>query len=433
MHRTIKANVRFSRVLLAIGTVTLLAGRALAVDVSGVYFTDIKNNVLSPPDIFCTLTFAQSGMALSVTGTCDIIGAMSASGTVDSGTGAFTISGNAAVLCTAAGSLTASGTGDGSTITGTAGCAFLSTEPFHGSKCGNGLPDPGEQCDHGPTTGTAGDCCTTACQFATGSPCTSDGNVCTDDVCDAGGACTHPRNTAPCDDGNVCTTGDTCAGGVCVGGPPAPAGTTCDADSSGCTFDECNATGQCVPTGGTLTCDPCSTCDPFSGCVGLIQGACAVPSVPSSILLVKTQSPDTKDRATWSWGKGSATTVGDFGNPPVSTNYLFCAYAWNDDVGYYKSIAVADLPAGAAWIPKSTGFAYKSDIAKVLLRAGEAGKAKIKFKGKGPSLGAPVTFVGYHEALYAELRADNGNCWSGWFTDPPKKLTPVEIKGIDGH
>jgi hypothetical protein len=30
--------------------------------------------------------------------------------------------------------------------------------------------------------------------FATGAPCTDDGDACTDDLCDAGGACTHPSN-----------------------------------------------------------------------------------------------------------------------------------------------------------------------------------------------------------------------------------------------
>src|SRR4029453_13342220 len=49
--------------------------------------------------------------------------------------------------------------------------------------------------------------------------CASDGNPCTDDICDATGACTYVPNTNPCDDGDACSTGDVCAGGTCVGSP----------------------------------------------------------------------------------------------------------------------------------------------------------------------------------------------------------------------
>ncbi|HOX41942.1 MAG TPA: hypothetical protein PK668_00005, partial [Myxococcota bacterium] len=46
-----------------------------------------------------------------------------------------------------------------------------------------------------------------------------DGNVCTDDACDAGAGCANTDNTLDCDDANACTVGDTCQGGGCVGAP----------------------------------------------------------------------------------------------------------------------------------------------------------------------------------------------------------------------
>jgi len=59
------------------------------------------------------------------------------------------------------------------------------------------------------------------------SRCAPDANPCTDDVCDALGACQHPTAAtgAPCDDGDHCTLGDTCASGVCSAGttPGCPA------------------------------------------------------------------------------------------------------------------------------------------------------------------------------------------------------------------
>jgi cysteine-rich repeat protein len=59
------------------------------------------------------------------------------------------------------------------------------------SLCGNGLLEPGEQCDDSNTMD--GDCCSSTCQFeSNGSPCAADANPCTADVCDGAGSCTHP-------------------------------------------------------------------------------------------------------------------------------------------------------------------------------------------------------------------------------------------------
>jgi CSLREA domain-containing protein len=75
--------------------------------------------------------------------------------------------------------------GDGSTSNGLTPVAVALA-----GCCGDGLLQKGEQCDDGGTAD--GDCCSSTCQYdAPGSACTSDGDTCTDDVCDATGACTH--------------------------------------------------------------------------------------------------------------------------------------------------------------------------------------------------------------------------------------------------
>ena len=154
--------------------------------------------------------------------------------------------------------------------------------------CGNGIVEPGEQCDDGNLAG--GDGCSAACaietcyhcsgggagscsQSSAGTACADDGNACTDDLCDAAGACTHPNipagticpddgnvctddqcdgggncvhtnNAAPCDDGNACTRADACSGGNCVGTDPIDCSVlsqchgpgTCDQSSGQCAF-----------------------------------------------------------------------------------------------------------------------------------------------------------------------------------------------------
>jgi hypothetical protein len=105
--------------------------------------------------------------------------------------------------------------------------------------CGNGIVEPGEQCDGGP-------CCTPTCQFASsGTACTDDGNQCTDDICNGSGQCIHPnkQNGTACNDGNLCTENDQCSNGQCVGTPK-----NCD-DGKSCTTDSCDPNnGQCVHT-----------------------------------------------------------------------------------------------------------------------------------------------------------------------------------------
>ena len=69
------------------------------------------------------------------------------------------------------------------------------------SVCGNGIIEPGEECD-------SGSCCSSTCQIE--------------------------LDGTPCDDGDICTDGDECISGTCTGGDPL----TCN-DSNPCTTDSC--------------------------------------------------------------------------------------------------------------------------------------------------------------------------------------------------
>ena len=83
-----------------------------------------------------------------------------------------------------------------------------------------------------------------------------DGNVCTDDTCDAGG-CSHADNTAACDDAVACTTGDTCSGGVCAGSDTCGPGAVCDLVTGLCESTACTGDVDC-DDGVTCTLDICN-------------------------------------------------------------------------------------------------------------------------------------------------------------------------------
>ena len=176
--------------------------------------------------------------------------------------------------------------------------------------------------------------------------------------------------------GNACTS-DACNGaGVCV--HPATPGVPCADDGDLCTADACDSAGDCV-----------HPAVPAVGCR---------PAAKSS-LLIKNSSDDSKDRLTWKWLKGAATTLAELGLPTDTTRYAFCLYSGT-------SAASVGLPAGAKWQTSgTTGYKFTDPSSspdgakKALLRSGAAGKAKVLVKGKGsnlpdspaPALSLPVT------------------------------------------
>jgi len=81
-----------------------------------------------------------------------------------------------------------------------------------GGSCSShaGSPCPETECNTCQET-------TDSCFDLSGTSCTDDGNICTDDQCDGAGTCAHPNNTDPCDDSLYCTQTDECQDGQCIG------------------------------------------------------------------------------------------------------------------------------------------------------------------------------------------------------------------------
>ncbi|MDX2166323.1 MAG: choice-of-anchor Q domain-containing protein [Deltaproteobacteria bacterium] len=186
--------------------------------------------------------------------------------------------------------------------------------------CGNGDPNPGEECDTGELNGTLGSCCTATCQLRAqnevcrpaAGDCDQD-DVCTGvspecpadakqptsqvcrpeaaDGCDIAEFCSGIDNGCPADlrrgDGALCRPAnpdalgcdiaEVCDGGVCQPDAKAQPGSQCQADANPCTNERCNDSGQCAhvpvaPAG--KFCDDAQFCNGEDRCDA--AGACAV-------------------------------------------------------------------------------------------------------------------------------------------------------------
>ncbi len=332
----------------------------------------------SVPVLCSSVAVQQTGPALSMQGVLPppclggaitTPGGLLLSGTIDPVTGVFTMSGSVSPNCTTV-SFTATAAADGNTFSGTGTCqtsfgggtVSMSVSGIRTPTCGNGVPDPFEECDDG--NDVVGDCCD-FCQLAfPGSSCVDDGNPCTADQCDAAGTCVHPprpEGSACPGDGNACTSDECDGAGGCA--HPPDAGAPCADDGNPCTRDVCDGSGACAHEG------------PRSDCRG----------APHALLLVKHRADDDKDRLTWKWRRG-AVTAAELGAPGTTTDYALCLYAGS-------AAARIDLPAGAAWrAAGARGFTYKdpagtSDGAHTArVKSGEAGTAQALVKGKGDNL-----------------------------------------------
>ncbi len=143
--------------------------------------------------------------------------------------------------------------------------------------CGNGVLEPGEQCDDGNLND--GDCCSSTCQFEpSGSTCPDDGNPCTTDLCNATGTCIHDAGNAAAvcrPAAGECDLPETCTG-TSAECPPddgkKPAGTACTDDGNPCTLDICDGTdNDCQhPAGnaGTVCRPAVNECDIADTCTG---------------------------------------------------------------------------------------------------------------------------------------------------------------------
>jgi cysteine-rich repeat protein len=356
------------RIVLAIAL--LLPTLAFAtINASGLWFVPAEFDLGGP-----IWYFAQSGAALTVDNPAhpEIL----FTGTIDSATGAFTLSGEAASCPIELDTISGTVAEDNASFSATGimhvghcgpppvgcGCVAFDFE-FVGTRCGNRQLDPGEECDDGNTLD--GDCCSSRCQNeVAGSACPDDGNLCTADVCSGVGTCTHP---------------------------------------------------------------------PLASATGCMEPVAR--RTPGSSFTLKASRPPT--RLAWNWRHGAPTTASDFGDPTSATGYTLCLYDYSP-AGAFLGMAMP-IPAGRmcgqrpCWRATGRGFKYVNTAAtpaggtQRLVLALIDGTPRISLTGLGPDLTLPTLPLQKEPKVVVQLRNTAGVCWEADYSTAIKN-TVTEFK-----
>ena len=164
--------------------------------------------------------------------------------------------------------------------------------------------------------------------------------------------------------------------------------------------------------------------DEIPPCVTPLAG-CRTPVVPfRARLSIKNKDPDSRDKLSWNWTKGQATSPAELGSPTTDDAYALCLY--DESSATPALLLQATAPAGGTcptrpcWKgvgnpPGSKGAKYKDrelapdGLQKIRLKPGNDGSARIFIAGRGEQLGLPPGPVPL--PLRVQLRGTHGVCW----------------------
>ena len=164
---------------------------------------------------------------------------------------------------------------------------------------------------------------------------------------------------------------------------------------------------------------PTATPTPASLCPQAPLSGCRTAGVSS--FLIRNEHGRFRKLLVWNWTHGAATAPAEFGSPIAGTRYALCVY---DAGGQRMAIEVPQgLTCGARdrWRPiPRRGYRYRDRSAasdatsRVLLRGGDASKAKIMFKSGGQNMPNPM--LPYDPPVRVQLvRDDSPLCWEAEF------------------
>jgi hypothetical protein len=176
-----------------------------------------------------------------------------------------------------------------------------------------------------------------------------------------------------------------------------------------------------------------------SGCTPA-PTACREPIAEGKAkLTLVDRSPSDKDKIIFTWTKGEATSLSDFGDPLTTDAYDLCLYEDGVLQQGFEIPAAGTCDGRPCWSTAGSGLSYRDKeltpdgIATVKLTPGDVdGKSKLKVTGKGTRLGLPAV-SGLDQTIEIQLqRKDDARCWGATFTQPFTKNDGVTLKASSG-
>jgi hypothetical protein len=142
--------------------------------------------------------------------------------------------------------------------------------------------------------------------------------------------------------------------------------------------------------------------------------------------VLKNKSPS-KEKLTWKWIKGAATTTAELADPTTTADYALCIYAGTTDA----LIEQLNVPPGAHWSALgSKGYKYndptesQDGVHGIVVKSGTAGKSKALVKGKGTNLPDPALPLQFPVTVQL-FNYQSGVCFDSTFTNALKNTSTL--------
>jgi len=171
-----------------------------------------------------------------------------------------------------------------------------------------------------------------------------------------------------------------------------------------------------------------------TSCAPAPLAGCGKPAAAASTVQLKRNAKISKSAVNWTWNKGAATALADFGDPTTRTAYGLCVYDSTPALVLSLSAPAGGSCAGkACWASTKAGFKYTNKdatpdgLSQLQLTAGAAGKAKIVAKGKGPNLAMPAFPLLQDPTVVVQVQNSDGGCWEADYSAPAKKNDSAQL------
>jgi hypothetical protein len=144
-------------------------------------------------------------------------------------------------------------------------------------------------------------------------------------------------------------------------------------------------------------------------------------------LKIRNSTNDTQDSVKFKWGNGESTDPIEFGNPFTTTSQSVCIWTGAEESRMEKAYEVTIPPGGqcagkACWKSMNDGYRFRDKdatnggIRKLLIKGGDAGRARIVVQGKGPGLTVGSLPLAPADGVARVQIRNEETCWEANFS-----------------